>query len=124
MHGPDHDVQALTVAVCWYGACLALADADDGDVFFVSPAEGGPFRRYLAGDHPPFSLPMRREPCTLVSAVAMNAGVDRETARKAVRDTLEHAPGAGGELYREVEALLRKGLKFGDLTTLGEAPID
>ena len=124
LHGPMHEVRAATIATDWLSACLVLADEADGDIAFCAPGEGAPLRHCLAGGPAPLPVRMQRLPVNLVTRISELAKVSRPTARAAVHEALRKASGAGGSIFREVEAIkARPGgrVRFSDLT--GGAPV-
>ena len=107
MAGPpakcDADIERQRyIAVCtdWLGACLALADAAEGDTHFFAPGEGKGWRRYLAGGDAPWDVPMRREPESVVVGIARRQHTTRAAARASVHAELAAAAGVGGEHFR------------------------
>ena len=60
--GPDEAIRGLIVCTDFATACIALAGSPEGDVWLVSPNEGAPLRKYLAGSPPPLACAMRAEP--------------------------------------------------------------
>ena len=99
LHGPDDHIRGVTVAADFAMACLALADAREGEIWVIPPDEGAPLRRFLAGGPPPLRCPMRRCPDNLISEVAREAEVSRRTALRAVESFLEAQDGVGAALY-------------------------
>lgn len=100
LHGPDHAIRGVTVAVDFAMACAALAGWPAGDVIAVPPDEGGPLRRYLAGASPPLACPMVAHPENIVAEVSRTVGVSTWTAREAVESVIRDRGGVGAALYR------------------------
>ena len=99
LHGENDRIWAVTVCTDYDSACLALAGAHEGEIWEVPPNEGGPLRKYLAGDAPPLKCRMAKYPDTLVARVARTAGVSETLARVAVADSIRDHDGIGAQLY-------------------------
>ena len=119
-HGSDDAIRGLTVCVDYAMACLALAGAQDGDIWIVGPDEGAPLRAYLAGSPPPLTCPMRAEPKNIIAEVARVVGVSVDTARRAVEGALRDHGGVGATLY-QARNMIQGGANLRRIDTPPEA---
>ena len=90
---------AATICTDQATASLMLAAAHDGEVWEIPPNEGGPLRKYLAGENPPLMCRMAKYPDNLIPWVSSTAGVSETLARSAVADVIRESGGIGAQLY-------------------------
>ena len=99
--GPFERIRAAALTDDWTTAMLLATAAPSGevDIWFVSPSEGGPLRRFLAGGENPLAIPLTT--CgSLVPLVMRDAGVSKPTALHGIRKVIARRGGFGAEALR------------------------
>ena len=99
LHLSRDRILGVSVSTDYASACLMLAGAHEGEIWEVPPNEGGPLRKYLAGEAPPLKCRMAKYPDTLVARIARTVGVSEPLARSAVADVIRDHGGIGAQLY-------------------------
>ena len=105
--GPLERITDVALTDDWMTAMLLATAAPSGevDIWFVSPSEGGPLRRFLAGGENPLAIKLTK--CgSLVPLVMQQARVSRPTATRALTSVIAKRGGFGAE------ALKYLGTKF------------
>ena len=95
--GEDPDrISAAVICDSWVTAMALATEPTCLDVFFASPDEGRPLRRFLAGGASPTTIPLAS--CrSLVGLMRQEAHISKQTALRGLRGVIRRRGGFGAE---------------------------